>query len=108
MDKFIGRTESIVRRRKVFFLFFSVALNVGFYFPNKGSNVYPLHWNLRVLTIGFCSATQSCLTLHDPMDCSKEGFPVLHHLTILLKLMYIESLMLSNHLVLCCPLFSCL
>ena len=27
---------------------------------------------------------------------------------ILLKLMYLESLMLSNQLILCCPLFSCL
>ena len=27
-----------------------------------------------------CSATQSCLTLCDPKDCSKPRFPVLHHL----------------------------
>ena len=26
------------------------------------------------------SHTQSCLTLGDPMDCSKPGFPVLHQL----------------------------
>ena len=25
-----------------------------------------------------CSVTQSCPTLHDPMDCSTPGFPVLH------------------------------
>ena len=28
----------------------------------------------------YCSATQSCLTLCDPMDCNTPGFPVLHHL----------------------------
>ena len=28
----------------------------------------------------FCSITQSCPTLCDPMDCSMPGFPVLHHL----------------------------
>ena len=28
----------------------------------------------------YCSVTQSCLTLCDPMDCSMPGFPVLHHL----------------------------
>ena len=28
----------------------------------------------------YCSVTQSCLTLCDPMDCSTIGFPVLHHL----------------------------
>ena len=27
-----------------------------------------------------CSVTQSCPTLCDPMDCSRPGFPVLHHL----------------------------
>ena len=27
-----------------------------------------------------CSATKLCLTLHDPMDCSPPGFPVLHYL----------------------------
>ena len=27
-----------------------------------------------------CSATQSCLTLCDPMDCSMPSFPVLHYL----------------------------
>ena len=26
-----------------------------------------------------CSVAQSCLTLCDPMDCSKPGFPVLHY-----------------------------
>ena len=35
------------------------------------------------------------------MDCSTPGFPVLHHLPSLLKLMSIESVMPSNHLILC-------
>ena len=51
-----------------------------------------------------CSVVQSCLTLCDPMDCSTPGFPVLHHLPEFAQLMSIESVMLSNHLVLCCPL----
>ena len=38
------------------------------------------------------------------MDCSTPGFPVLHHLLELLKLMPIESVMPSNHLILCHPL----
>jgi len=36
------------------------------------------------------SVTQSCLTLCDLMDCSTPGFPVLHHLQRLLRLMSIE------------------
>ena len=44
------------------------------------------------------------LTLFDPMDCSTPGFPVLHQLPTLLKLMSIKSVMPSNHLILCHPL----
>ena len=38
------------------------------------------------------------------MDCSILGFPVHHQLWSLLKLMSIELLMPSNHLILCCSL----
>ena len=48
------------------------------------------------------SVAQLCPTLCDPMDCS---MPVQHQLLwSLLKLMSIESLVPSNHLILCCPL----
>ena len=53
---------------------------------------------------GCCSVAKSCLTICDPMDCS---MPVPLSSTIsqiLLKLMSIESMMLSNHLILCHPL----
>ena len=50
------------------------------------------------------SVAQSCPTLCDPMDCSTPGFPVLLYLLKLLKLMSIESVMPSNHLILCHPL----
>ena len=53
------------------------------------------------------SVAQSCPTLCNPMDCSMPGFPVHHHLTIswsLRTLMSIESVMPSNHLILCRPL----
>ena len=48
-----------------------------------------------------CSVTESCPTLCDPVDGSTPGFPVLHHLRSLLKLMSTESVMSSNHLILC-------
>ena len=55
--------------------------------------------------IWFChSVAQSCLTLCNPMNCST---PVFLSFTIsrsLLKLMSIESVMPSNHLILCRPL----
>ena len=45
------------------------------------------------------SVAQSCLILCDLMDCSKPGIPVLHCLLELLKLMSIELMMPSNHLI---------
>ena len=55
----------------------------------------------------FSSVAQSCLTFCNPMDCSRPGFPVLHHLPELAQtheLMSIELVMPSNHLILCHPL----
>ena len=52
----------------------------------------------------FSSVAQSCLMLCDPMDCSTPGLPV-HHLSwSLFRLMIIELVMTSNHLILCRPL----
>ena len=50
--------------------------------------------------VQFSSVAQSCLTLCDPMNCSTPGFPVITNRS-LLKLMSIESVMPSNHLILC-------
>ena len=62
-----------------------------------------LRW-ARSCSVQFSSVTQSCQTLCDPMGCSTLGFPVHHQLPSLLKLMPIDSVMPSNHLVLCHPL----
>ena len=55
--------------------------------------------------LGSClsSVAQWCLTLRGPMDCYTPGFPVLHYLLDLLKLMAIDSVMSSNHLSLLPP-----
>ena len=50
---------------------------------------------------GYCSVTQSCPILCSPMDCSMPGFPVFTVSWSLLKLIFIESVMRANHLVLC-------
>ena len=51
----------------------------------------------------FSSVTQSCQTLCNPMDCSASDFPVHHQLPELTR-MSVESVMPSNHLILCHPL----
>ena len=50
-----------------------------------------------------CSVTQSCLTLCDPMDCSKPGFLVLHHL---LELAHTHVHWVSDAIQPSCPLSS--
>ena len=55
-------------------------------------------------SVQFSSAAQSCPTFCDPMDCSTPGYPVLTNSWRLLKLMSIESVMPSNHLILYLPL----
>ena len=59
--------------------------------------------DLRNYALQFSSVTQLCLTLSDPMDCSTLGFPITNSQS-LLKLMSIESVLPSNHLILCHPL----
>ena len=58
----------------------------------------------NVIYIYCCSVAKSCLTLCDPMDCSTPGFPVFTISQSLLILMSTESVMPSNHLILCRPL----
>ena len=50
------------------------------------------------------SVVQLCSTLCDPIDCSTQGFPSITSSWSFLKLMSIESVMPSNHLILCHPL----
>ena len=55
-------------------------------------------------TVFCCSGIQSCLTLCNPVDYSTLGFPVLTISLSFLKLVSIESMIPSNHLILCHPL----
>ena len=55
--------------------------------------------------VQFSSVTQSYLTLRNPMNCSTPGLPVHHQLPeFSLKLLSIELVMPSSHLILCRPL----
>ena len=58
----------------------------------------------NILHLSVSSVAQLCPYLCYPMDCSTLGFPVHHQLLSLLKLRSVESVMSSNHLILCHPL----
>ena len=44
---------------------------------------------------------KSCPTLCDPMDCSTPGFLILYYLLEFAQFISFESVVLSNHLILC-------
>ena len=52
----------------------------------------------------FCSITESCPILCNPMNCSTPGFAVLHHLLEFAQMRVHWSVVPSNHLILRCPL----
>ena len=56
----------------------------------------------------YCSVTKSCLTLCNPWTAAHQDSLSFTTSWSLLKFMSIESVMLSNHLILCHPLLLCL
>ena len=77
----------------MFFFFFSVnnmhiQCDLGKAAENSGMNT-------------FSSVAQSCPTLCNPMDCSTPGYPVHQKLSELTQTHQHESVMPSNHLILC-------
>ena len=54
-----------------------------------------------VAQLQFSSVAQLCPTLCNPMNCSTPGLPAITNSRSLLKFMSIESVMPSNHLILC-------
>ena len=69
------------------------------------------HSNSHLLSVSenayqFSLVAQSCSTLCNPMDCSTSGFLSITNSQSLLKLMSIELVMSSKHLILCRPFSS--
>ena len=58
-----------------------------------------------LISYQFSSVAQPCPNLCNPTDCSTPGFLSITNSQSLLKPMSIKSVMPSNHLILCSPLF---
>ena len=56
------------------------------------------------MDLSVSSVAQSCLTLHDPMDCSTPGFPIHHQLPELAQTHIHRVCDVIQHLILCHPL----
>ena len=104
---FYPRLQGRIYKQSKFFLITIVSflfLSLLQHFPSQVQNDrnictrYFIHFGKLCCC---CSVAKSCLTLCDPMDCSTPGFPSSQNL---LKLMSIQSVMPSKHLILCHPL----
>ena len=62
------------------------------------------YWGCFIILIQSVQFTQSCPTLCDLMDCRHQASLSITNSQSLLKLMSIELVMPSNHLILCHPL----
>ena len=62
-----------------------------------------IHFKAWFCKYQFSSVTQWCLTLHNPVDCSTPGFPVLHQL---LEFVQIHVYWVSDAIQPLCPLLS--
>ena len=71
-------------------------------------NNYGNHLIIQVVLFWFRSVAQSCPILATPWTAAHQAPLSITNSQSLLKLMSIESVMPSNHLILCHPLFSCL
>ena len=65
-------------------------------------------WIKKFSSVQFSSVTQSCLTLQPPWTAACQAFLSINNSQSLLKLMSVESVMPSNHLILHRPFSSCL
>ena len=63
-----------------------------------------MRYHLMQVRVQFSSVAQLCQTLCNPMDCSMPGLPVHYQLAEFTQLMFIETVVPSNHLMLCLPL----
>ena len=77
------------------------------------NNIRLVHWHLKMTSeilgwqsqlVQFCSVAQSCLLFATPWTAARQASLSVTNSRGLLKLMSIESVMLSNHLILCHPL----
>ena len=71
---------------------------------NEWEERYSIFFKYLYWLCCYCLVAKLYLTLCNLMEGSTPGSSVLHHLLEFAKFMFMESVMQSNHLILCCPL----
>ena len=93
-----GGTKEYLRKKRTFTE--ENILNRLFELEKIDTLLYFVRHNLIFNSVQFSSVTQSCPTLCDPMNHSMPSLPVHHQLPESIKLMPIESVIPSSHLIL--------
>jgi len=83
---------------------FNLASGSFLWFLRLPNHDLSVEWRMLHQAIQFSSVAQLCLTLCDPMDWAHQASLSITNSRSLLKFMSIESVMSSNHLILCPPL----
>ena len=96
---------------KHLFFFNSTLLSLShikhfFFFFKPGTDDYTIPPQLKLCQLS--SVAQSCPTLSDSIECSNPASLSISNCQTTLKLMSIESVIPSNHFILCVPFSSCL
>ena len=72
--------------------------------PAASPCIHRFKWLRPDCSVQFSSVAESCLTLCTPWTAARQASLSITNFQNLLKLMSIESVMPSNHLILCCSL----
>ena len=89
-------------------ILFSIFIKLSFWLVTKRLHCSSLNIRLYesgiLCSVQFSSVAELCPILCDPMDCSMQASLSITNIQSSLKLMSIESVLPSNHLILCRPL----
>ena len=86
------------------YFFFTMQPICGYTYGGNKENNFRFKQNADFQSLSLSSVSQSCPTFWDPMNRSMPGLPVHQNSWSSHKPMSIESVMPSNHLILCRPL----
>ena len=93
-------------------ILFSIFIKLSFWLVTKRLHCSSLNIRLYesgiLCSVQFSSVAELCPILCDPMDCSMQASLSITNIQSSLKLMSIESVLPSNHLILCHPFSFCL
>jgi len=104
LEILVFKLEVFMNRAKLATLKLKFSTDLLTFFTKSTSTVKNELGEVLRISIQFSSVTQSCPTFCNPRTAAHKASLSITNSQTLLKLMFIESVMPSNHLILYCPL----